>query len=635
VRRLVDLLRGAQGRPRLLLFVLSGVLAVAAGYVVVPTIPAGHMIISYGYYYILGVFSAFVFFALRLGRARREVWTGWVRRPGIGGLAIGAGLLFAVWSDPFKHKILFDEFVIQGTAFTMHATKQVSTIIRAYNIAGTWLPIDPFLDKRPYFFPFLVSLLHDFTGYRLANLFALNVACAGAVLGLLYWFTREIAGRGPAILAVGLMAMMPLFGQNATGAGMDLHNLAMIAGVACLGVLYLRAPSDDRLSLLVLGSVLLTESRYESAIFVFPVAYVIAAGWVRAGRIVLPWPVIIAPLLLVPCAWHLRVFAATPLFFQLQEGQTSAFGMANILNNLKGDFAFMFNFGTTLANSWYLSIIGFAGLGWLGSRIWKRYRGGPREELAPAEVVALAFAAGVAGHFCVLLFYWWARFDDLLASRFALPVCLAFSVLAAAMVKGLEDRRIPALRIAAAGLGIWLLVGGLPSMARRTYTDENLAMQELDWERGIIESLPGPVLFVSNQSTIPFILWRIPSIISSVAAQKGEQIRYHMGQGTFNEVIVAQSLRPTSANGDFGVDPEDMMPPGFHLQVIAEKRFGVSVARLSRIISIDPAPEDTKKPPQGPNAPTPLRLISEAQSLSVPPVASNTSFALSRKMRIE
>src|SRR6202040_3065544 len=108
----------------------------------------------------------------------------------------------AVWSDSFKHKILFDEFVIQGTAYYMHITKQVSTILRAYNIAGTWLPIDPYLDKRPYFFPFLVSLLHDLTGYRIANMFALNVACAAALLGLLYWFAREIAGKAPAILAV-------------------------------------------------------------------------------------------------------------------------------------------------------------------------------------------------------------------------------------------------------------------------------------------------------------------------------------------------------------------------------------------------------------------------------------------------
>ena len=631
MRRFIALITGAPDPRRLLLFALCGAVALYVGYFAVPAIPAGHMIILFGYYYILGVFSLFVFFAVRLARSKSALLRSWVRRPGIAGLSIASGLVFAVWSDSFKHKILYDEFVIQGTAYTMHATKQVSTILRAYNIAGTWLTIDTFLDKRPYFFPFLVSVLHDLTGYRTANLFVLNVALAGALLALLYWLAREAAGRGPAVLAVALMATMPLFGQNATGAGMDLHNLTMLALVASLAVLYLRVPTDDRLSLLVLGGVLLAESRYESVIFVVPVAVVVGAGWIRAGRPILPWPVIIAPLLLIPYAWHSRVLAAEPIFWQLQEGQTSAFGFSNILNNLSGDLAYLFNFGRTdLTNSWYLSILGVAGLGWavfLGAR-WLSRR--PRRELPPIAFVGIAFGAGVAAHFAVLLFYWWARFDDLMASRFALPICMSFSILAAVLVRNLQDRGIPALRIAVVGLGVWMVTGGMPAIARRLYTDQNLAMQELEWEHQIIESRPGPVLMISNKSTIPFILWHIEAVISAVGAQKGEEIRYHMGQGTFKDVLVAQALRPTTKDGDFGVDPDDLMPPGYHLQSIAEKRFGMRIARLSRIVSIDPLPPGTPKPAPAPYKPSPLRSISEAQSFIEPSVAEVTSPALSR-----
>jgi len=169
-----------------MLFALCAVLAAYLGYFAIPTIQAGHLIINFGYYYILGVFSLFVYYAVRFARSRSAVWKGWLARPGLAGMAIIGGTLFGVWSDSFHHKILYDEFVIQGTAFVMHSTKQVSTILRAYNIFGTWLPIDFYLDKRPYFFPFLVSLLHDLTGYRIANMFALNIACAAAVLGLLY-----------------------------------------------------------------------------------------------------------------------------------------------------------------------------------------------------------------------------------------------------------------------------------------------------------------------------------------------------------------------------------------------------------------------------------------------------------------
>ena len=629
MRRLAGLFRSGPAARRGTLFALFGALAFVLGYVTVTSVTAGHLIIAWGYYYILGVFSLFCLYALRLARARGEVLRGWIRRPGAAGVAIAAGTLFAVWSDSFRHKILYDEFVIQGTAYEMHVTKQVSTILRAYDLGGTWLSIDTYLDKRPYFFPFLVSLLHDVTGYRIANMFALNVACAAALLALLYWFAREIAGRGPALLAVALMATMPLFGQNATGAAMDLHNLAMLAMVACLGVLYLRAPSDDRLSLLVLGMVLLAESRYESVIFLVPTTLIVALGWLRAGRVILPWPAVIAPLLLVPWIWHHRVLEAEPVFWQLKAGQTSPFGLENVLGNLTGDVAFLFNTGPHLANSWVLSFCGVAGLCWLLVRAWAWARSRPRPAPSAAVVVGLAFGAGVAGHFVVLLFYWWAKFDDLMASRFALPMCLAFAVLAAALARGLAALRLPALRVAWAGLGIWLATAGMSAINQRLYTDENLGMQELDWERAFITSRPGPILVISNKSTIPFILWHIECILNNIAMNKGADIRYHMGQGTFREVIVSQAIRPTSADGEMGVDPEDVMPPSFHLERIAEKRFGGRLDRLSRVVSIDPDPEQPAKGGQPPPA-SPLRTISALHSDSVPAVAALTSSALSR-----
>jgi hypothetical protein len=623
MRRWLGLFQGVATARRGVLFLGSALLAVVLGYVAVPTITAGHMIIDWGYFYILTVFSMFVYYAWRLARSRDVVWREWLRRPGIAGAVIAAGTLFAVWSDSFRHKILYDEFVIQGTAYEMHVTKHVSTILRAYNLGGTWLSIDTYLDKRPYFFPFLVSLVHDFTGYRIANMFAVNVACAAAFLGLLYWLTREITGRGPALLAVASMAMLPLFGQNATGAGMDLHNLMMIGLVACLGVLYLRVPDGDRLSLFVLGAVLLTESRYESVIFILPTTFVVLAGWLRAGRAILPWPAVVAPLLLVPFAWHHRVFDATPAFWQLQEGQKSAFGWAFVSGNLKGDLGFLFNTGPGLANSLFLTIAGLAGLVWLLWRLgsWLRMR--PRAAVADPVLVGLAFAAGVAGHFIVLLFYWWARFNDLLASRFALPMYFAFAVLLAVLVQGLARRRVPALRAAWAGLGLWLVTVGLPAFNLRFYTNNNLGMQELDWEKTVIDARSGPILFVSNKSTIPFILWHTEVLLNNIAALKGDDIRYHLGQETFKEVLVAQSVRPIKDDGRMGVDPDDVLPPSFHLEKIAEKRFGGRLDRISRVVSIDPGRGNPDQPP-------PVRSINELQSRSDPPVAALTSSALSR-----
>ena len=103
-----------------------------------------------------------------------------------------------------------------------------------------------------------------------------------------------------------------------------------------------------------------------------------------------------------------------------------------------------------------------------------------------------------------------------------------------------------------------------------------------------------------------------------------------MGQDTFREVLVTQAIRPTDADGDMGVDPNDLMPPSYHLETIAEKRFGGRLDRISQIVSIDPAPDLGRKPDQGPSAPSALRTLGVLPVSAGPAVASLTSCAVSR-----
>ncbi len=573
-------------RRRLALFAVSGALAVAVGFILVSPKLAGYLIQQYGYFYMLGLFAAFVAAGVRVARGRREVWLAWLRRPGWVGAALLAATLFTLWSDSYQHKVLFDEYVLQATGFHMHATKEVGTVIRAYWLDGSWLPIDTFLDKRPYFFTFLLSLVHDLTGYRLVNVFILNSLLAAAFLGLTYWFGRQLTGRAGGLLAVALLATMPLLGQNATSAGMEMHNLTMLALVMCLALLYLRAPDADRLALLCLGTVLLAQSRYESAIYVVPAAVIVVAGWWRARAIFLPWTAVVTPLLLIPYAWHNRVLSATPLLWQLGEGQTARFSTSYLPINLRGAVHFLFNFENTLANSWYLSVLGVLGLAWLAWAAvqWNR----TRPPVSPAALVALVFGAGVAGNFAMVQFYYWSRLDDTVTSRFALPLTLMLALVAAVAVCRVNEHR-PVLRPAFLGVGVFLLVSGLPAIAYRLYTTQNLVMKEIDWERDfVLARAPGPRLFISNKSSIPWVLWQTPSLIIGVARQRGEQLRYHLSQGTFSEILVTQALRPTTPQGNFGVDPDDVLPAGFHLEMLAEKRFGGRMERLSRLVSVDP-----------------------------------------------
>jgi hypothetical protein len=598
IRRLVTLLRTAPASRRVVLFALFGALAFVTGFIAIPPTLAERLIVGGGYYYMLGLFSLCVYCGWRVAARRRVVWFGWLRRPGWVGLVLAAATVFAIWADPFKHKILYDEYVLQGTAWHMHATKEIGTPIRAYDFSGTWLAIDTFLDKRPYFFAFLLSLLHDLSGFRVANVFALNATFAPVCLALVYWFARQLTGRRePAFLAVGLVATLPLFGQNVSGAGMELHNLVMIAFAMAAALLYLRAPDDDRLSLFVVGVVLLAQSRYESALFVVPAAWVIVAGWLRIGRVLLPWPALVAPLLLVPYAWQNSVVSAKPILWQLREGETTRFGLRYFAGNLAGARKFFFGTSPEYSNSWWLTAVGTAALVWgiicVCVCVWRRVRrsGGTSRPLASETVVLLAFGAAIAANLVLEMFYYWGRLDEPIASRLALPAYFLCALLAAWLVHDLDARHLPATRFAALGLVVWLLVWGAPAYARRLYTTQNLLMRELEWDSEQIGAHPGPLLLVTNKATIPFLLDHIPVVNIAIGRTRGPAIAWHLREGTFHEVLVSQALRPTSAAGDLGVDPEDVLPETFHLQTLAVERFGLRWDRISRLDSIDPEPD--------------------------------------------
>lgn len=585
-------------RQRLALFAGLSALAVFAGFRAIDPATAQRLIAGWGYYFILGVCALFVAFAWRIAASRRAAWLSWLRRPGWAGVVILLGTAVTIWSDPLKHKVLFDEYVLQGTAFQMHATKEIGTAVRAYDIMGTWVSIDTFLDKRPYFFAFLVSLLHDLTGYRVANMFIVNLALAPIFIGLVYWLALALTQRrSAAFLAVAGLATLPLLGQQVTGAGMELHNLTMIALVMALAVLYLRAPDADRLALLVLGSLLLSQSRYESVIFVLPTALVILRGWEKRQRVLLPWPAMIAPLLLVPYVWHNRVLSSKPALWQLREGETSRFSTTYLAGNLRAAAKFFFNTSIELANSWWLSVVGGLALAWLAYRAWRWWRDPARRALSPSEFTTLVYGAGIVGNLAMLMFYYWSRLDEVIASRFALPLCFLLALVIARLARDFDERRLRGTAALSAGLAVWFFVFGMPAIARRPYTDQNLVMLEVDWAREIIATRPGPVLLLTNSSTIPFVLSRIPTLLVAGARVRGDQIRYHLAQGTFREIIVTQAIRPVSKEGETGVDPDDVLPENFHLEPIAQKRFGGRWLRVSRVTGIDPAPTSSTPPP--------------------------------------
>lgn len=567
---------------RLALFGLAAVAAVYFGFIGLEVEPAGMLVKRFGYHVML---LTFVLWGASLGRLWRERLPGGApdRRELLGaGGVIALFTLMAVTAEPFRSKVLYDEFVLQSTAFNMHFFRDTATMVRGYDLLGTFLSLDNYLDKRPNFYPFLISLVHDLTGYRPANAYWLNAVLYPVTLGLAYHLGRQIAGRWGALLTVLLLGSLPLLGQNATGAGMELLNFAMILVVAALGGAYLRRPDGPRLSALVLGAVLLAQSRYESAIFVLPAGIIILLGWWKGGRVVLSWPAVVSPLLLVPFALQNKVLNSTKWMWELRENQETRFSLDYLDGNLAGAVDFLFNTTHRYANSPVLTVLGLLALGWFLWQVLRR-RTGWRE--MPADSLALILVSlGAVANTVLILFYYWSNFNDPMASRFALPLhlVLVFAVVGAGAALG---RRRPAVTAVLTGVALLAVVTATSRLAQSLYS--HTGGDEIEWEKRFVAARPpGDRLIISNKSTLPWLLLRTPSILIGRARLVADRVQSSLQESMFREILVMQSFRPTTADGDHAMVPEDRLPQGFELEFLTERRFGTKLTRISRLVAI-------------------------------------------------
>jgi hypothetical protein len=571
---------------RLGCFGLAAVAAVYLGFLGPDVELAGMVVKRFGYYFMLVTFALWL---AALGRLWRKRLAG--PAPARGEWWLAAGLtallsLVAVNAEPFRSKILYDEFVLQSTAYNMHYFRDAATMVRGYDIQGVFLSTDSYLDKRPNFFPFLISLVHDFTGYRTVNAYWLNAALLPVALGLAYYVGRRLNGRRGGLLALLLLGSLPLLVQNATGSGMELLNVVMILAVAALGAAYLRQPDEIRLSALVLGAVLLAQTRYESAIYVGPVALIIALGWWRERRVTLSWTAIVAPLLLLPYALQNKVLSNSRWMWELKENQDTRFSREYLAGNLHGAGEFFFNTTARLANSWVLSVLGTLALAYV---LWRLVQTRLALTGRESDRTALGLLGlGMVANTVLIMFYYWSNLADPIASRLALPfyLVLAFAVVVAA---ARLDRRWPASRVLIGAMAVFAL--GVTTGHAGQHLYSHLGIDEIEWERRYVAARPhGERLIIANTSTMPWLLDKIPSILLGRTNLVADRLHYQLEQHAFREIIVFQSMRPTTINGDHELVPEDRLPKGFELELLAEKRFGTKIVHVSRLVAVNLPP---------------------------------------------
>lgn len=582
---------------RLWLFALISLLAVATGFKLIPDAAALTLVTDTGYWCVL---AAFVLFARALWGTFRQDLVG-LRDAGLRAVdwatvgVVGMGGLVLIVHESFGFKIVMDEFMLLGTSMSMHYNRSVVTPIRGADVQGAFTIFEGMMDKRQLFFPFLESVIHDIAGYRPENAFVLNVILTFVFLAMVNALGRKLAGRTAGWLGVALFAGLPLLGQNATGGGFELLNIAMVLATMLLGARYIERRDEQSFTAFCYSAMLLTQVRYESAIYLVPVALVILWVWVRERKATMTWEVLVLPVLMIHCALHTRIFDIRSSSWQLQSkpGFTKPFSLTYVAGNLVHAVAFLFGKPTDQPNSYVLSALGCAGVLFFLLLASKRVRALGRE--SAASVTTIFFTVGFLAQFALMMCYFWGQFDDPIIRRLALPTLLWMVVSVLAVLPEFPKPAVVKTLLGVTCLGI--LAQGVPSMAAHAYNQEYLAGLETQWRREFIAAQPTRDYLMIDNDSILWISHRVSATTIGAAVARRKDLAFFMRTHAFSNIFVFQRYDIDPETGKMTIREGDELGPDYVLEPVRVERLQtLSQTRISRLVEIRDGGKVLSKP---------------------------------------
>ena len=580
---------------RLLLLVLSAILAVVLGFFSLTPDQSLRAVIRGGYWAMLVITTLFVWSLLKLLRAERPLGDRLraAKRWPAALIAVCGTVLLV--HESYGFKILMDEAMLLGTSMSMHFEKAALVPMRGNDIQGAFQVLNGQLDKRPLFQPFLTSIIHDVSGYRPENVFVLNTLLTFVLLALAYRTGRRLAGPPGGALAVLLLTSLPLLAQNATGGGFEVLNLVMILSTLLLGMRFAEKRDPDSQEAFVLSGILLAQTRYESVLFILPVALLILWVWWREQRPVLSAVVCFAPLLLLPYALHNKVFSARESSWELasQPGYEKVFSVGYLPDNLSHALAFFFNPNGEQSNSLVISILGFLALPFFA--LWAVQTLRANRDRPPALVATAVFALGFAAHTALLLCYFWGKFDDPVIRRLSLPLNLALVLGVVVVATEFGRGRVFKVLIGLAVAGMF--AHSLPAMARHDFTLDYYIGREAEWRREFIKAHPERDYLVVDNSSIFWITHLVSATPMIQIALHKENLLFHYRNHTFTSIYIFQSFDVDADTGALTVRKDDDVGPDYELQPVWERRFTpLRVSRISRVLAIREGPATPPRP---------------------------------------
>lgn len=506
-----------------------------------------------------------------------------VQRHWLGLVVIMLGCLFLHADIDRSFKILYDEYTINATAKSMYADCEVFAPATTHYRGGEVVEQLGFVDKRPIFFPFVISLVHHLSGYRPENVFWLNSVLTFVLLLLVYSIVSVPYGRGFGILSVLLLSSLPLLAQNTTGGGYEIMNLCLIANLILCGRHYLSSPGARGLNMMLLSAILIANNRYESILYVLvPVALFCVKSY-REKQFSLSWLAVCSPLFLILPLYSYIVFKNDTRF--IGTSPDNFFSLSHLGHNLEHALRYLFDTTSSHSNSLILSALGVFGLIALIPyclRSVKKLIFEDNQLMTLIAVFAITF-----GNTLLALTCWWGAWTSVETTRFSLPLQL-FMALAASIALSLIVR-LKWLPFIAQGLCLIYIMTFTHAQCMQINEEVRLVRPVAnDWSIEWLSSNVAPKenLVISN-ANIGLGLYGYAHMPMSVARARPEKVWAKKASNGYDHIyLVHASVRNVEGPGVV-IESEDNVRSHFTTELLAEKEVGHCVTfTISRITGL-------------------------------------------------
>ncbi len=579
-----------------------GALAFLAGYKLIPDTVAIHItrfgtkLLFYPLYVSLAFLLIRKLIALRqFGMKKEIIWL----------LLISLiGTCFLQTREPYGFKITADEYVISSEAKSIHRNNTSEYSLKSFRIYRAVKPISEIVDKRPPSFPVLLAIVHDLSGFRVANVFVLNAMVTfGFIFMLGYLVSRAVTGdfSSRILLAVHtiLIALsLPLLAQNSNGGAGELFNLLMILLSSYLAYLYLKDEREQWLVLWLLVSIVLFYVRYESALFVVAVGIILLLKSVRLKRLA-AWPgLLVMPLALVPMLLRNRIFEIFPDgSWQFQGNETAAFSFDYFVENMGHAVLYFFELDLYSSNSFLITYVGFPALLILMVRALLMLM--RREPFTVGDTVFLVYGGVVILNFLLLMCYHWGTIDTLEASRLALPFMLLMGAGIVRILLIIVRKRSDYLNAGLCILIAYLVFHTIPSTSSHDYTKRNYEALTEEWAFEKLQTLNDPSAFVITSNPLLWSLYDVPVYHSAQIKENLGNFEFHLANHSFNAYLV-QRFRRNPITGEYVFVDSSGIGKAYALETLGTFSYKpYEFAVLSRITGPkDPSDEEFGRIPE-------------------------------------